>query len=246
MAEKRIRWLDLETGIPDNARIIAIGKPKSGKSTLLKYYMYCKRHTFPVCQVYSESDPVNKFFQSFVPDSFIFNEFDEPAVTSALDRQTKCMRKNCSNSHNLLVFDDVVSEASTMNCKIMKRIFKFGRQFNLSVFLGVQALMDLGSNFRNLVDFVFIFNEGDITTRKKLYKYYAGSWFTDEHEFNEAMNIATQDYNVLIINNTTQSNRFQDRVFYHKADLSSIPPDWKFGCESFGDYHNKKYEKHNE
>lgn len=243
MSDKRIRWLDINKDIPNNARILAIGRPKTGKSSLLKALMYAKRHVYPVCQIYSESDVVNKFFQSFVPESFIFNEFNETAASSAWDRQTRCIKRGLENPNNLVVFDDVISDASTLNCKIVNKMMKFSRQYHMSVILAIQGLMDFKSNLRNLVDFIFILNEGDITTRRKLYKYYAGSWFSDEREFNEAMDVATQDYNILVINNTTQSNKFQDRVFYFKANLDEIPKDWKFGCESFSDYHNKKFEK---
>lgn len=245
MESRRLKRFNLDS-LSNNGRFLCIGKSKSGKSLLLRELLYIKRHVYPVCQAYSESDVVNGFFKSFIPDTFIQNSFNETALVSTWERQTRCKKKNMENANNILIFDDVLTDASTLNCQMIKRVFKFGRQYDLSVVVAVQALMDIGSNIRNLADVIFIFKESDITARKKLYKYYAGSTFRDEKEFNEVMDVATEDYRVLVLDNTATSNKFQDRVFFYKADPTMIPKDWKFGAESFWDYHNKKYEVHDD
>lgn len=240
MDHKQIKRFDMSQ-IKDNFRAVAIGKSRSGKSIIIKDVLYHKKNTFPVCQVFSESDDVNGFFSSFIPSSFIFKEYSDVVLGSTFDRQSKIIKKNLENPNNILIFDDAVTDSTTLNKAPIKRLFKFGRQYHLSTIIALQGLMDLNANFRNLIDYVFIFNDSSVETRKKLYKYYAGAYFKDQAEFEQAMDIGTQDYHILIIDNTSTSNKFQDRVFFYKADPNGIPEDWKLGCESFWDYHRHKF-----
>lgn len=244
MDNKKLKWFDMNA-MKNNFRAVMVGASNSGKSCILKDILYSKKCTFPVCQVFSESDEVNGFFSSFIPSSFIFPEYSDMALGSTFDRQIKVIKKKLENPNNIVVFDDAVTDATTLNKAPVKKMFKFGRQYHLSMAIAIQGLMDLSSGYRNLIDYVFIFNDSSIETRKKLYKYYAGSYFKDVNEFSQCMDIATQNYNVIVIDNTTKSNKFNDRVFYYKADLEAIPKDWRFGCQSLWNYHDHKFVKEN-
>jgi hypothetical protein len=240
--EKVIKFFDMNK-MKDNFRMVSIGLSGSGKSKITRDILYAKKNVFPTCQIFSESESIDPFYSNFVPQCCIYPSFKESAISLAFDRAKRAKQKNLNNYNHILVFDDVVTDSKTLNKESVKKLFKFGRHFNLSMTVALQGVMDLTSNFRNLIDYVFIFTDSTLITRKKLYNFYVSSLFDDEAEFSRAMDIATENFTALIIDNTSKSNKFSDRVFYYRSDLDAIPKDWKFGCETLWDYNSKKLDK---
>ena len=70
---------------------------------------------------------------------------------------------------------------------------------------------------RSNVDYVFILREPNIRNRHIIYEQYAGI-FPNFEVFNEVLNQCTEDYECLVIDNKTQSNKIEDQVFWWKAD----------------------------
>ena len=59
--------------------------------------------------------------------------------------------------------------------------------------------------------------------------------------FTPTMDQITDDYTALYINNTNQSNKLEDCIFWYKG---KIPPNgWKFGSKDFWRFHNKRYDR---
>ena len=78
-----------------------------------------------------------------------------------------------------------------------------------------------------------------LKNRKALYENYA-SVIGDFNIFCELMDALTTDYTCLYIHNAIQTNRWQDCVFYYKADP---PPDnFRFGCREFWKHHHDRFD----
>jgi hypothetical protein len=52
------------------------------------------------------------------------------------------------------------------------------------------------------------------------------------------MDQCTENFECLVIDNTTKSNKIEDMVFWYKADSH---PDYKIGAPAFWQYHNQHY-----
>ena len=83
----------------------------------------------------------------------------------------------------------------------------------------------------------FILRENIWSNRKRLYDHYAGMFPTFEM-FCETMDQCTENYECLVIDNTSKSNKIEDQVFWYKADMT---PDFKIGAPQFWQYSANHY-----
>jgi hypothetical protein len=79
---------------------------------------------------------------------------------------------------------------------------------------------------------VFILREPYPTNRKRIYENYGGAFPTFEF-FCQVMDQCTQNYECLVINNATQSNKLEDCIFWYKAALHG---DFRIGAPEFWAY----------
>ena len=98
--------------------------------------------------------------------------------------------------------------------------------------------MDVKPVIRTNVDGIFILREPLLKNREALYKNYA-SIIPDFNTFCELMDQLTDDYCALYIHGATQTNTWQECVYYWKAPV--VPDGWKFGCQDYWDFHHARY-----
>jgi hypothetical protein len=91
---------------------------------------------------------------------------------------------------------------------------------------------------RSNIDYTVIMREPYISNRKKIYENYAGM-FPDFSMFCQVMDSLKQ-YECLILDNNSESNKLKDQVFWYKADTRD---NFKMGSNQFWDYHYKNYNK---
>ena len=78
----------------DDKVCVFIGKRGTGKSTLVTDIMYHKRH-LPCGIVMSGTEDGNHYYRQFVPDLFIYGDYNREAIERILDR--KSTRLNSSH-----------------------------------------------------------------------------------------------------------------------------------------------------
>ena len=77
----------------EHATIAMIAKRASGKSYLTREILYHKRD-LPSAVVISRTEKLYKFYGEFIPDSYIFDNFDTEILTRIYSRQAKCSADN--------------------------------------------------------------------------------------------------------------------------------------------------------
>jgi hypothetical protein len=80
----------------------------------------------------------------------------------------------------------------------------------------MQYPLGITPNLRTNVDFVFILRENILGNRKRIYENYAGMFPTFEM-FCQFMDQCTENYECLVICNSSPSNKLDDQVFWYKA-----------------------------
>ena len=78
--------------VADNRVCVLIGKRNTGKTVLVTDLLYHKRN-IPVGVVMSGTEEGNSYYQSFVPDLFIYNDYEREVVEKIIARQ----RHMCKN-----------------------------------------------------------------------------------------------------------------------------------------------------
>jgi len=206
-------------------------------TTLISSILYAKKHIIPVGIVFSGTEDSNGFYKKIFPDTFVFDKYDEGQLEKFRDRQKKAI-KYLENPWAVILLDDCTDKPAVFRQPLQLDYYKNGRHWKMLYILSLQYCMDVYPAIRSNVDGIFILRETVRNNRKALYDNYA-SVIPDYGLFCDLMDNLTNDYTALYINNSVQSNNWQDCVFYYKA---IPPPDFKFGCNDYWTFHYDRYD----
>ena len=240
MAEIQLRKFNMKDITHDKV-VVLIGKRDTGKSFLCKDLLY-HHQTIPVGQVISGTEAANSFYGEIVPKLFIHDEFKPEIIANILKRQ-KSMVENMKSNPNVdprafLILDDCLYDNSWIKDKNVRSVFMNGRHYKLLFILTMQFALGIPPNLRTNIDYVFILRENYVSNRKRIYEHYAGMFPTFEM-FCQVMDQCTENYECLVINNNSKSNKLQDQVFWYKADAR---PSFKIGSQNFWKFSEENYD----
>jgi hypothetical protein len=207
--------------IKDDHKIVMIGHSGSGKSFCLREILSHKTD-IPVGTVISQTEFANRFFSAFVPGRFISDEYTPDRTEKYLKRQFQVNDASKEDDRidprAFLILDDCLSERVEINRdKCLKYLFFAGRHVNSFTALCMQYPLGLSPDMRGNIDFVFIFREPNAQNRRRIFETYAGM-FPNYDIFTQVMDQCTQNFECMVIDNTTVSNRLDDQVFWYKAN----------------------------
>ncbi|NBR60725.1 hypothetical protein EB118_02665 [bacterium] len=214
--------------------IVIIGKKDTGKSFLTRDILFHTQDCFPIGTVISGTEVANEFFQKIVPSKLIHDKYKPEIVMNVIRRQlTLKQQRNLSKSTSIdprafLILDDCLYDASWIREESTRYVFMNGRHVDLSTIITMQYPLGITPNLRTNVDFVFILRENILGNRKRIYENYAGMFPTFEM-FCQFMDQCTENYECLVICNSSSSNKLEDQVFWYKA---SDHPDFHMCAES--------------
>ena len=227
----------------DDKVCVFIGKRGTGKSTLVTDILYHKKH-LPAGIVMSATEDGNHHYKIFVPDLFIYGDYDREAIERVLDRQKKIIGQGQTNTGAFMLLDDCMYDRKFMKDICIRQCFMNGRHWKIFFMLTMQYCMDLTPDLRANVDYVFILRENVLQNREKLYKSFFGVFPTFDM-FNQVMNACTENYECLVLDNTSKSNKIEDCVFWYKGKVRKnfrigSPALWKFHKNHYNSSHNKE------
>lgn len=230
-----LRKFDPRT-IGENRICVIVAKRGSGKSFLTRDIMYWKKHIpFGVCM--SGTEEGNGFYGKYVPDVFVYSEFKPDVLDRIIKRQKKLVKRGVPNSGVFVVIDDCAYDKKMMKDPNFRTLFYNGRHFGIFFILTMQYAMDLSPDMRSNVDYVFVLRENIIQNRERLYKNFFGV-FPSFDMFCQVMDQTTENYECLVLDNTSKSNKIEDCVFWYKAkDVG----EFKMGSPEFWAVHETVY-----
>ena len=241
-----IKKFDINS-IVDYSTIAIIAKRASGKSFLTKEIMYKKREIVATL-VISRTEKLNSFYSQFIPDLYIYSEYNSDILTKAYKRQSllceynkKRIKENktIKNDSLMIIMDDCMSSKGTwLNDPNILELFFNGRHHHLSFILTMQYSVGIPPEMRSNFDYIFLLAEDIISNRKRLYDHYAGMFPTFD-VFQQVFNDITEDYGIMVINNRIHSKNITDKVFWYKA---KEVPKFSLGNKKFRAYHDKTYD----
>jgi hypothetical protein len=233
----KIKQFDI-TKIDSDKVVVMLGKRGCGKSFLVQDILY-HNSDLPIGTCISPTEQANKFYSNMVPKAFIHNEYTPELLSNVLKRQKLIMKqinkekkqKGYSNidPRTFLVMDDCLYSNDWVKDKNIRSIFMNGRHYKLFFILTSQYPLGIPPILRTNIDFTFILRETIMGNRKRLYESFAGMFPTLEI-FNSVLDACTENYECLVIDNTTRSNKLEDQVYWYKA--VERPP-FKIGASQF-------------
>jgi hypothetical protein len=214
---------------------VVIGKRGTGKSTLVTDLLYHKRD-IPVGVVMSATEEGNHYYKQFVPDLFIYGDYSKDTIEKVIARQKKLVSAG-SPKPAFILLDDCMYNKAFMKDTCIRQCFMNGRHWKIFFMLTMQYCMDLSPDLRANVDYVFVLRENVIQNRERLYKSFFGV-FPSFDLFNKVMTACTENYECLVLDNTSKSNKLEDCVFYYKAPIRK---GFRIGSDSMWKYHQNHY-----
>lgn len=218
--------------------IVLIGRRDTGKSYLVRDLLYYHRDV-PIGTVISGTEAGNGFYANLVPKLFIHEEYNPVLIENVLRRQktvlkqvkreVEAYKKSAIDPRTFVILDDCLYDSSWTRDKLMRTLFLNGRHWKVFLVITMQYPLGIPPNLRTNIDYVFILRENYITNRKRIWENYAGMFPTFE-SFCSVMDQCTQNYECLVIDNNTKSNKIQDQIFWYKANGHE---DFRLGSKEF-------------
>lgn len=231
MSELRLKKFDMRW-IEDNSRVMMIGKTNTGKSFLIRDLLFYNRD-LPIGTVISPTEESTGFFKKMVPKMFIHYEYEPRIIENFVNRQKsickKFLNKNDVDCRGFLILDDCMYDESWQKDKNIRYCFMNGRHNKIFFILTSQYAMGIPPKLRAQLDYIFLLRENIYANRKRLYEQYAGMFPTFD-SFCQVFEQCTENYECLVINNKTQSNKIEDQIFWYKADQHD---EFKIGNQQF-------------
>lgn len=228
---------------PDESKgpvCVLIGRRDTGKSFLVRDLLYYHQD-IPIGVVISGTEEGNGFYGKLVPRLFIHTEYSSAIIENILKRQKGVLkqikkeletkRRSTIDPRTFVILDDCLYDASWSRDKLMRLLFMNGRHWKVMLIITMQYPLGVPPTLRTNIDYVFILREPYIANRKRIYENYAGMFPTLE-SFCQVMDQCTENYECLVINNNSKSNKLADQVFWYKADAHN---DFRLGSKEFWD-----------
>jgi len=211
--------------IKNDSVVLFIGKRNTGKSFLLKDLLYNNR-TLPIGMVISPTETANHFFENFIPNMLIHDEYSPATLERFVNRQKKIAEQYTLDKKQyggseidpsaFLILDDCLYDKTWVNDKNIRYLFMNGRHVKVFLMITMQYPLGVPPQLRANVDYVFILRENQIKQQQRIYEQYAGMFHSFE-AFSTVMNACTENYECLVIDNKVQSNKLEDQVYWYKA-----------------------------
>ena len=232
--------------VPQDAVCIFIGRRRTGKSTLVRDLLF-NHQDMPLGTVISGTEESNSFYGKMIPPIFIHGEYNPLILANYVKRQKMIMGRIQTEQRNggksridpraFMILDDCMYDDSWTHDKNIRYLFMNGRWLKVFFIITMQYPLGIQPALRTNVDFVFILREPYMTNRKRIFDNYASAFPSFEF-FCQIMDQCTQNYECLVVDNTSQSAKLEDCVFWYKAE---IHPDFKIGAPEFWQHSANNY-----
>ena len=218
--------------------VVLIGKRDTGKSFLVRDLLYYQQE-IPNGTVISGTEEGNGFYANMVPKLFVHNEYNTAIIENILKRQRTVLKqikkemetykRSTIDPRAFVILDDCLYDATWTRDKMMRLLFMNGRHWKVMLVITMQYPLGIPPTLRTNIDYVFILRENYIANRRRIYENYAGMFPTFE-SFCQVMDQCTENYECLVINNNSKSNKLHDQVFWYKADSHG---EFRLGSKEF-------------
>jgi len=249
----RLDEFDINTLIKDDngdyihPRIVMIAPSGSGKSWIVKNILH-KMRDIPCGAAIAPTDKMNKFYDEFMPSSFIHHEYKQEIIPKILSRQRKILEKNEQREKDhkelidprmYLVMDDCMASKNLwMKDPNILEIMNQGRHFKLTFILTMQYCLGIQPELRTQFNYIFLLGDDNAASRKKIWEHWAGV-FPKFDLFEQVFLQVTNDYGCMVINNRIKTTDLSKKVFWFKAKKV---PEFKIGIPKYLKFHEKRYD----
>lgn len=236
----KLRKFDISK-VRDDSVIIMLGKRNTGKSFLCKDLL-SYHSDMPTGVVISGTESSNHFYSDIFPPLFIYDEYKPEIIANIVSRQKKVIKKNQSarggqeiDPRMCFIMDDCLYDDRWVRDVNIRSIFMNGRHMKIMFIFTMQYPLGVPPVLRANIDYVFILREQIVSNRKRIYDNYCGM-LPSFDIFCTVLDNTTENYECLVVDNTSKSNKIEDQIFYYRAEEA---PPFTIGSKHLWDQSNR-------
>ena len=192
----------------DDSNVLIIGKRETGKTYLTNDLL--NNYSIPEGTIISAIP--DSSYSKTVPQASTHTEYTPSVITDLVKHQRKFPEKK---RREFLVLDNCFYPAFELHPEF-ESCYLNNRALRLSIIITESYAVKMNPRMRTNTDYIFILRENVLSNRRHVYDAYAGMFPTFE-QFCEVLDQCTVDYECMVIDNTSRSNRIEDCVFWYKA-----------------------------
>lgn len=212
----------------DGNVIVIIGRRETGKSVLVRDVLF-SHQDIPFGTILSGKD----CYSDIVPKSFMHNEYTSSSIHKILNRQKTILKENLDDTkvdpRHVVIFDGCFHDARWTSDAFIHELIMHAIDYKILLVITLTYPLGIQPHLRNSINYIFILQENVTNNRRRIYENYA-SLFPSFHDFCIALDGCTNEYDCLVIDNTSKSTKIEDRIFYYNVKQHS---DFQLGAKEF-------------
>ena len=243
ITEISLRKFDPKTIEPGKC-LSVIAKRGSGKSVLIRDIMYNMRHKIPFGIAISATEEGNGAYGEMMPKSFIYDDYSPELIEKFVNRQKYMVQNKKKHPEAFLIMDDMMADSKRiMKDTNIRFIYLNGRHYKITMLTAAQYGTDVGSPaIRSNIDYVFLLRENVVGNQEKLWRNFFGIFPTFKM-FQQTLMACTEDFGMLVLDQTSKSNKIEDCVFWYRAKIHASfklcsPSVWKLHKQIYNNQSN--------
>lgn len=220
----RFKRFDPST-IRDYASILFAGGKRSGKSTIMREFMWYIKDRVYDAHVFTGTFDEDHPWEWNTPKQMVHDcmtTFDKEGLDEVLatqeHRKSLARQMNASCPPSVLVLEDLefLKPSIWVNQGTRALIFN-GRWVKLFCFVAYQYVMEVKMEMRGSFDYCVFTMDNSQAVRERIWKQFAGV-FKSLPEFEEAFMALTTDYRAMVLDMRARSYKLEDCVFWYRAN----------------------------
>lgn len=220
--------------LPHNFSAAIYGKRRTGKSVIVRDFMYHLKDWYSNIYLFSETIHLQPGLYNFIPKQNQFNKFDQDRLQQIWNHQEQYIQKNTGKdkktlNHVMVIFDDVINDKNIRNSEILNRFHISGRHINLaSIILSQNVGGKWGINgvCRNNEDLIVAFFPKAAYDRELIVKQYL-SVISNKIGDEILRTLTQEDFNAIVIENHKTDQDYTKFVKWYMAEEKT--PDFTIG-----------------
>lgn len=189
--------------------VVILGKRSVGKTILVKnllLYMNC-----PSTTIFNSVETLKSEYCDIIPYENIHEEYSESKFDNLI--------KQKKDQQICIVFDNCIIDCNWWKQRSINYMFLNGRCIKTKNITVMQYPLIIPPRLRTNIDYIFIFNFKDISSRKRLYDHYANIFETFEVFCQVLDNLGP--FECIVINQTALTNNIEDQVMFYTVPSPS-------------------------
>lgn len=240
MAEREIHIKEFDLSkIRKNSKVVVIGKPGTGKTTIITSILQAMASVAPVGIIMSGTEDSSGTYSKFFPGTFIYNKLDIEKMEDFVKRQKMAQHHDLPEKHAILLLDDCTDEPKELTHPIFHKIFKNGRHYDMMFILSLQYALDVKPFVRANTDYTILLAQSNPQVKRALYENYVGT-AGDYQDFSDLFDELTKDFTAMVIDNNGGPD-LESSIFYYRANIEEHES-FRFGCNELWDWHDERHD----